>query len=155
MKVAALFEEEPRRWGLRGDPHLWHALRLRLADEDLPGSVEEVMDLVRAAFGELAGTDLDSAPENSAPENSAPEQMVYREQYAHGGMSSGWISLGTWREQLMPLIADRLDAAHGRRRRGDDGRPGRRAAVRVHRWPPADRWGAAHAVRPAGSRPLG
>jgi RimJ/RimL family protein N-acetyltransferase len=121
MKVAALFEEEPRRWGLRGDPHLWHALRLRLADEDLPGSVEEVMDLVRAAFGELAGTDLDSAPENSAPENSAPEnsapensapgQMVYREQYAHGGMSSGWISLGTWREQLMPLIAERAAAA--------------------------------------------
>lgn len=101
MKVSALFEEEPRRWGLRGDPHLWQALRVRLAGADLPGTVAEVMDLVRAAFAELAGTGLDSDD----------EQMVYREQYAHGGMSSGWISLSTWREQLMPLIAERAAAA--------------------------------------------
>ena len=97
-----MFEEEPRRWGLRGDPHLWHALRLRLADEDLPGTVEEVMELVRAAFAELAGTDLDSVTGNSER-----EQMVYREQYAHGGMSSGQVHLETWRVVLLPMLLDR------------------------------------------------
>jgi RimJ/RimL family protein N-acetyltransferase len=37
--------------------------------------------------------------------------MVHREQYARGGMSSGWISLSTWRERLIPLIAGRAAAA--------------------------------------------
>jgi RimJ/RimL family protein N-acetyltransferase len=101
MKVSALFEPEPRRWGLRGDPHLWHALRLHLADEDMPGTVDEAMGLVRAAFRELTGADLASGHEETA----------YREQYARGGMSSGWISLSTWRERLMPLIAERAAAA--------------------------------------------
>jgi hypothetical protein len=32
---------------------------------------------------------------------------VYREQYAHGGMSSGMISLDTWRQRLMPMLAER------------------------------------------------
>jgi RimJ/RimL family protein N-acetyltransferase len=98
--MSALFEPEPGRWGLRGDPHLWHALRLRLAEEDMPGTVDDAMSLVRAAFAELAGADLDSGR----------EEMVYREQYAHGGRSSGWVSLTTWREQLMPLIAGRAAA---------------------------------------------
>src|SRR5512146_673633 len=101
MKMSALFEPGPRRWGLRGDPHLWEALRGRLAGQDMPGTVEEVMDLVLAAFAELAGADLDSDH----------EPMVYREQYAHGGMSGGWISLSTWRETLLPLIAERAAAA--------------------------------------------
>jgi hypothetical protein len=101
LKVSALLDPEPRRWGLRGDPHVWAALRLQLADEDMPGTVDDVMRLVHGAFGELAGVDL----------ASDHEEMVYREQYAHGGMSSGWISLATWRETLMPLIAERAAAA--------------------------------------------
>ena len=101
MKVSALFEPEPGRWGLRGDRHLWHALRLHLAGEDLPGTVDEVMGLVAAAFGELAGADL----------ATDHEEMTYREQYARAGLSSGWISLSAWRERLMPLIAERAAAA--------------------------------------------
>jgi hypothetical protein len=97
MKVSALLDPPPRRWGLRGDPHVWEALRLHLADEDLPGSVDEVLRLVHAAFTELTGADL----------ASDDEERVYREQYAHGGMSSGWIDLVTWREKLIPLIAAR------------------------------------------------
>ena len=58
VKVSALLEPPPRRWGLRGDPHVWEALRLRLADEDMPGTVDEVMRLVHAAFTELTGADL-------------------------------------------------------------------------------------------------
>jgi hypothetical protein len=34
---------------------------------------------------------------------------VYREQFAHGGMSSGMISLETWRDQLIPLLAERAE----------------------------------------------
>jgi hypothetical protein len=56
--------------------------------------------LLHAAFRELTGSDLTSDPASS----------VYREQYAHGGMSSGMISLDTWRQRLMPMLFERARA---------------------------------------------
>jgi hypothetical protein len=53
--------------------------------------------LLHQAFRELAGTDLASDPAAS----------VYLEQYAHGGMSSGMISLEAWRQRLMPMLVER------------------------------------------------
>ena len=97
VKVSALFDPEPATWGLRGDPYLWRALRGHLANMDIPTSAGELISLLHTAFRELAGVDLTSDPASS----------VYREQYAHGGMSSGMISLDTWRERLMPMLADR------------------------------------------------
>ena len=97
MKLSDLFDPEPPTWGLRGDPYLWQALRERLSGTDLPASAGEVVALLHTAFGELTGLDLGRDP--------APS--MYCEQYAHGGMSSGMISLDTWRERLMPLLAER------------------------------------------------
>jgi hypothetical protein len=96
-KMSALFDPEPRRWGLRGDPWLWRALRDHLADTDIPPLASEVASHLHAAFAELAGTDLLGNPASS----------VYRERYAHGGMSSGMISLDTWRDKLIPMLAER------------------------------------------------
>jgi hypothetical protein len=100
VRMSALFDPEPETWGLRGDPHLWRALRERLSVEDIPPSTGEVITLLHAAFRELAGADLASDPASA----------VYREHYAHGGMSSGMISLGTWRDQLMPMLTQRARA---------------------------------------------
>ena len=100
MKLPALFDPEPKRWGLRGDPYVWQALREHLSGQDIPASPGEVVSVLHAAFSELVGVDLASAPASS----------VYREQYAHGGMSSGMIDLDTWRQQLMPMLADRARA---------------------------------------------
>jgi hypothetical protein len=97
MQASDLFDPEPQSWGLRGDPYLWRALRERLAGTELPASAEELTSLLHAAFRELTGVDLASDPASS----------VYREQYAHGGMSSGGISLDAWRQKLMPLLAER------------------------------------------------
>jgi hypothetical protein len=99
VKVAALFEPVPRPWGLRGDPHLWQAMSDHLADVDLPDSPEETARLLRSTFAELADVDLDD-----------PAPSVYRERYAHGGMSSGYICLDTWRQRLMPLLVERATA---------------------------------------------
>jgi hypothetical protein len=96
-RVSDLFDPEPRTWGLRGDPHLWRALRARLAGQDAPASAGELASLLHTAFRELTGTDLTNDPASSA----------YLEQYAHGGMSSGMISLDTWRQQLMPMLLER------------------------------------------------
>lgn len=100
MRVSALFDPEPQTWGLRGDPYLWRALRAHLAGQDIPASAGELASVLHAAFRELAGTDLASDPATS----------VYREQHAHGGMSSGMISLDTWRQRLIPLLTERAKA---------------------------------------------
>jgi len=97
MKMSELFDPEPRRWGLRGDPYLWRALREHLSGADVPGSAGDVVARLHAAFSELVGVDLASDPASS----------VHREQYAHGGMSSGMVSLDEWRQRLMPMLVER------------------------------------------------
>jgi hypothetical protein len=114
MRVSDLFDPEPETWGLRGDPHLWRALRARLAGQDAPASADELASVLHSAFRELVGTDLTSDPASS----------VYREQYAHGGMSSGMISLDTWRRRFMPMLAERARA-----RQRQDELPGGSALV--------------------------
>jgi hypothetical protein len=100
--MSVLFDPEPQTWGLRGDPYLWRALRAHLADQDIPASPGELAGLLHQAFHELVGIDLDSDPAIS----------VYQEQYAHGGMSSGMISLDTWRQRLIPILAERARTRH-------------------------------------------
>ncbi len=91
--VAALFDLEPETWGLRGDPYLWRALRKRLADKPMPTSLDQVARLLHTTFEELTGADL-------ADESAEP---ICREEYARG-MSSGMVSLDTWRQELMPTL---------------------------------------------------
>jgi hypothetical protein len=91
------FDPEPGTWGLRGDPYLWRALRDHLAETDIPASANEAVRLLYAAFTELTGLDLASDTAASA----------YQAQYAHGGMSSGMVSLDTWRQRLMPILVER------------------------------------------------
>jgi hypothetical protein len=97
MKLSALFDPEPRSWGLRGDPYVWQALREHLSGTDMPASADEVVSLLHEAFSELVGIDLAADPSPS----------VYCERYAHGGMSSGMVHLDTWRQQLIPLLTER------------------------------------------------
>ncbi|MFJ6650536.1 hypothetical protein ACIQPS_33375 [Streptomyces sp. NPDC091290] len=96
-QMSELFDPEPERWGLRGDPHVWRALRDHLAKTDIPSSVDEADSLLRVTFDELVGVDLATSAESS----------VYREQFAHGGMSSGMVCLDGWRDRLLPLLAER------------------------------------------------
>ncbi|MGH3149203.1 MAG: hypothetical protein ACRDOB_00525 [Streptosporangiaceae bacterium] len=103
--MAGLFDPEPGTWGLRGDPYLWRALREHLSGTDIPASAGDVTSLLEAAFQELTGVDLASGTSASAP--------VYRPRYAHGGMSSGMIDLDTWRQRLLPMLAERARTQPG------------------------------------------
>ncbi|MEU9861093.1 hypothetical protein AB0D99_09460 [Streptomyces sp. NPDC047971] len=97
VTMGSLFDPDPERWGLRGDPHVWWALRDRLSGTEMPASLDETVDILRVTFDDLVGVDLVGDPASS----------VYRKPFAHGGMSSGMVSLDTWRESLMPLLASR------------------------------------------------
>jgi len=95
--MSDLFDPEPDQWGLRGDPWVWRTLREQLSGTYLPPSAGEAERMIYAAFNRLVAVDLDTETDTS----------VYREEFAHGGMSSGHVSLEVWRAFLLPLLVDR------------------------------------------------
>ncbi|MBO2460612.1 hypothetical protein [Actinomadura violacea] len=97
MMMNQLFEERPKQWGLRGDPYVWDVLQERLRGTPVPTEAGEVEGLLLDAFRAVVGVDL----------RTAQEESVYREEFAHGGMSSGSVHLPTWRERLVPLLVQR------------------------------------------------
>jgi hypothetical protein len=103
ITVATLFQDEPRRWGLRGDPHLWREMRREFEGVECPATPEGLASLVEEAFEKLTGFPLSHA------------DPFYVEKYSHGGMSSGYVDPRFWRETASPLLQSRLPA---RRREG-------------------------------------
>lgn len=99
-QVTDLFDPAPTRWGLRGDPWVWQAMRDQFNGTYLPPSLGEVEAMLYAAFNRLVRVDLATEMEPS----------VYREEFAHGGLSSGGIHIETWRVELIPLLVDRARA---------------------------------------------
>lgn len=91
------FDVIHRQWGLRGDPHVWQALRHAVADEPTPADAAAVRADLAAALRRVADVDVDAAE----------VEPVHREQFAHGGMSSGMVDGRWWRDKGLPLIAER------------------------------------------------
>jgi molybdenum cofactor cytidylyltransferase len=94
--VAGLFQDEPRRWGLRGDPHLWREMRRYFESVGCPPSAEGLASLIAEAFEELSGLPMSHA------------EPIYVERYDHGGMSGGYVQPTFWREKAVPLLQGRL-----------------------------------------------
>ncbi|MEO3781887.1 hypothetical protein ABGB12_01045 [Actinocorallia sp. B10E7] len=97
MTVDELFDSPPPQWGTRGDPHAWKALRRHLAGVSVPAEAGELEKLLVEGFLAVVGADL----------RVADDEYVYRQEFAHGGMSSGQVHLPTWRARLIPLLVSR------------------------------------------------
>lgn len=97
--VGDLFQVEPEQWGLRGDRYLWRDLRERLASVELPSTTSELQRLLENAFWDATSESLTFCGEFKI------------ERFAHGGMSSGYISGDFWRQKGFPLILERYLAA--------------------------------------------
>ena len=95
--MGSLFIPEPEQWGLRGDRYLWQALREALDETPVPPTDDGVENLLVTLIEDLAGVDI----------RRETQESVYREQFAHGGMSSGHIHVPTWRDRLVPLLVAR------------------------------------------------
>ena len=102
--LGVVFEPEPDRWGLRGDPPVWRAMRDRLQHLS-PTTAAEATELLYGAFEEIVGVSLKA--------DGLPEQ-IHRSELDHGGMSGGFIDIDTWRSTLMPLLVDRAGTLGGR-----------------------------------------
>ena len=96
--IASFFEKEPGTWGLRGDPHLWREMQDYFTEASIPATENELTALIEAAFESLTGHSINES------------DTFYVERFAHGGMSSGYISPEFWREKVMPMICERFDA---------------------------------------------
>lgn len=94
--VSDIFRERPEQWGLRGDPYFWDDLQTVFAFEDVSMTEEALSDKVHMFFKRKAQEEL--------TENST----CYVEDYAHGGMSSGYLS-GEWiLNRCIPMLQERL-----------------------------------------------
>ena len=94
------FDIQHRQWGLRGDPHVWAALRQETAAVLTPANTAGIRQAFIEALRRVADVDLDG-------EEHGP---VRREKFAHGGMSSGLVDLDWWRDKGLPLLVDRAAA---------------------------------------------
>lgn len=98
------FDIVHRQWGLRGDPHVWRAIRDQLADVPTPSDAEAVRQLFVASVAEVAQVDIDAETETS----------VYRRHLDHGGMSGGSVDIRWWRTKGIPLLVERALARRPR-----------------------------------------
>jgi molybdenum cofactor cytidylyltransferase len=97
--IGELFEEEPFRWGLRGDPYLWREMRDHFSSDPLPSAVSDLEKQIEQAFLTLSGQPLSSP------------NIFYVKEFDHGGMSGGSISPEFWRERALPLLRARYAEA--------------------------------------------
>ena len=100
-RISNLFVDEPRQWGLRGDPFLWREMRERLASADPPDTPEQLRVVIETTFEELTGYPVSHAGH------------IHVERYRSHGMSSGMVDPRFWRETAIPLLQRRF--AEGRR----------------------------------------
>jgi molybdenum cofactor cytidylyltransferase len=93
-KLSTIFQEQPARWGLRGDPHLWSEMKERLAEHTFPSTEEQFVALIEQTYEALTGAPL------------ARREPTFIERFSHGGMSSGYVSPQFWADTALPMLRE-------------------------------------------------
>lgn len=94
--IENIFGVTPEQWGLRGDPYLWESFRNYFEQEGLPREINGFeIELIKQFKSRTRKSIFD-------------KHSVYVEEYAHGGMSSGQISIDKWRDDFIPLLMARF-----------------------------------------------
>jgi hypothetical protein len=99
-----LFDDQPARWGLRGDPYLWQDLHTALRGyRQAPASRAELARILTRQLRDLAGLDL-----------SDPDDGPVRvPRYPTSGMTGGFVAPAFWRDVAVPLLLERWDPRQG------------------------------------------
>ena len=93
--LSQIFQNEPISWGLRGDPYLWQELKAALGDQPYPETETDLYILIHQTYEQLTGHSI------------REKEQFFVERYAHGGMSSGYVSPPFWIETGIPLLLER------------------------------------------------
>ncbi|HUE98347.1 MAG TPA: hypothetical protein VMN99_03775 [Anaerolineales bacterium] len=94
-KLSTIFQDEPVRWGFRGDPYLWREMKATVDDYEYPDIEEQFTALLEQMYERLTGASL------------TDHEPIFVERYSHGGMSSGYVSPQFWVEQAIPMLLKR------------------------------------------------
>lgn len=76
-----------------------------LRSTPLPITENQLVAIIEASFEKLT--------KNRLPAEVSKEKSIFVKRFAHGGMSSGHISLKFWRHVLIPELCDRFRLARG------------------------------------------
>lgn len=98
VQVSDLFVPFPQQYGLRGDAYLWGSLAAYFFSWPMDAETE-IETNFKNAFAQMTRHEFDRAPDE-----------FFDERFAHGGMSSGHISMDWWRREGLPLLRRRFDA---------------------------------------------
>jgi hypothetical protein len=90
-----IFQKTPQQWGLRGDAFLWQALIGYLETEPSPVDPTGAKFQLSARLWDLLDPECADA--------------MRIDQFAHGGMSSGYVDKETWRTKLEPLLLRNIE----------------------------------------------
>lgn len=96
-KIYHLFLKEPGQWGLRGDPFLWEDMKNKFKETILPDNKDDLKNIIESKFKEITEFDIST------------DDHIFIEAYDKGGMSSGYVDPGTWRNRLIPYLLERYD----------------------------------------------
>lgn len=95
--IGDLFRPLPENWGARGDPFLWFELQQSLSHVPLPDDGAKLRTLLEASFLVHTGHELSG------------DGLLFVKRFDRGGMSSGGVSVETWRDHLIPLLFQRAE----------------------------------------------
>lgn len=98
--IGRLFDRDPHRWGLRGDPYLWRALRAEFARTPLPDSAWDLEKMIHTAGQRIVGRPFDKGDEPFHVPEFDPGH----------GMSAGAIAPAWWRDTGISILIDRYEA---------------------------------------------
>lgn len=93
--VYSLLIEEPKQWGLRGDPYLWNELIETTHNTLVPETKAELTLLLKRLIKDIIGEEL------------TPAKNITVLRFPNSGMSGGIISSDYWLDVLIPLIINR------------------------------------------------
>lgn len=97
--VSEIFDKEPERWGLRGDPFLWRYLKSHYETVAFPYSSGELERDILRIFESFTGEPPALGKIYPVPEFAK----------SHVGMSTGMLSGDFWLETAIPLLLNRLE----------------------------------------------
>ncbi|RXZ40577.1 MobA protein [Agromyces binzhouensis] len=102
---SSLFDRGLVQWGLRGDPHLWSAMRDSLAGAPMPEGFWDVRSTVGREFARLTGQPL----------TDTDEPLRVAAFVTGSGMSDGHVLPSFWVRTAIPILIDRWAAVRSSR----------------------------------------
>ena len=109
IRDSSLFETEPTKWGLRGDPYMWRHLKEQFSQTPLPDSADALEKLLKDAFYSTIYTESEQERQGSIP---LSHEHFFIKRFAQGGMSSGRVDAQFWETEAIPMLIERYRKHH-------------------------------------------